>query len=154
MYIDNHTCTRCFVKTLCVSQGTLQNCSYKWKRRLARWFGQISAMCVITTTRGQSSFCFNARIFSHKIRCCGLFYTQSQPRYVSSDGRTISTWRYLIHKCWVGHKHPQVDVDGRRHAALQLVLSKLHRVYIVDLQDQTVEGTFRHVPLFSWRVAA
>lgn len=109
-----------------------------------------------TSTRGQSSFCFYATtgIFSHKIKCCGLFYPLKVNHYTPNDGRTRRTCRYLIHKCWVGHKHPQVDVDGRQHAALQLILSKLHRVYIVDLQDQTVEGTVSHVLVYSWCDAA
>lgn len=51
---------------------------------------------------------------------------------------------YLVHECWVGHEHPQVDVDGCHHAALQLVLPELHRVHIVELQDQTVNGVVVH----------
>lgn len=41
---------------------------------------------------------------------------------------------YLVHERGVGHEHPQVNVDGRHHAALQLVLPELHRVHVVELQ--------------------
>lgn len=59
--------------------------------------------------------------------------------------RGDSTCSYLVHESWVGHEHPQVDVDGCHHAALQLVLPELHRVHIVELQDQTVNGVVVHL---------
>lgn len=43
--------------------------------------------------------------------------------------------RYLVHERGVRDENPQVDVNGGHHAALQLELSELHRVHIVELQD-------------------
>lgn len=45
----------------------------------------------------------------------------------------------------MGHQHPQIDVNWRHRAALQLVFSELDRVYIVKLEDQTTKGAAGHL---------
>lgn len=66
------------------------------------------------------------------------------PFKVEHAVRTV-TRVYLVHERRVGHEHSEVDVNRRQHAALQLVLSKLHRVHIVELQDQTVNANVFHL---------
>lgn len=52
---------------------------------------------------------------------------------------------HLVHDGGVGDQDPQVDVDGRHHAAFQLVLAELHGVYVVQLQNQALHGRVCHV---------
>lgn len=73
------------------------------------------------------------QIFKSSLKCMG------------KDGRDTRVRRYLVHEDWIGHQHPQIDVNWRHHAALQLVFSKLYRIYIVKLQDQATNGTVRHL---------
>ena len=54
---------------------------------------------------------------------------------------------YLIHERRMRNEDPEVDINRRQHAALQLVLAELHRVHMVELQDQAFNGTVQHLLL-------
>lgn len=47
----------------------------------------------------------------------------------------------------MGHEDPQVDVNGRHQAALELILAKLDRVHILQLQNKRVHAIVGHVCL-------
>lgn len=70
-----------------------------------------------------------------------MFYVSD----ATSEALATATRVYLVHERGVGHEDAQVDVNGRHHAALQLKLPELHRVHIVELQDQTVYAALFHL---------
>lgn len=65
------------------------------------------------------------------------------------SGLQTTTRANLVHERRVGHENSQVNVDRCHQAAFQLILSKLHRINIVKLQDQTVDWIVIHLLSYS-----